>query len=151
MPAPASRARNLKGRRILVVEDNVLIAEHIRGLLSDTGCRVVGPAPRLSDGLALVRDSDALDGAVLDINLGSETCFEIAAELRGRSVPFLFLTGYDNKSAIPAEFQAAPFLSKPVDESRLLSVATRLFADAGQKASGDETACAASLSGKHDS
>src|SRR5437879_9653711 len=107
----------LAGLRILVVEDNFLVAEDLRGLLSRRGCDVVGPAPRVEQGLTLVA-AGGLDGAVLDINLGDENCFPIAAALRARSVPFLFLTGYDDQTLVPVEYRQAPRLSKPVDEAR---------------------------------
>jgi len=116
----------LAGLRILVVEDNFLVAEDLRGLLAGRGCDVVGPAPRVEQGLSLVAAGD-LDGAVLDINLGDEDCFPIAAALRERLVPFLFLTGYDDRM-VPAEFRQTPRLSKPVDEARLVSMAREMFA-----------------------
>ena len=109
-----------------MVEDNFLVAEDLRELLTRRGCDVVGPAPRVAQGLSLVGEG-GLDGAVLDINLGSENCFPIAAALSERSVPFVFLTGYDDKTLVPVEFRGAPRLSKPVDESRLISIARQVF------------------------
>jgi DNA-binding response OmpR family regulator len=117
----------LRGLRILLVEDNYLVAEHLRGVLSDHGCEVVGPVPRVESGLDLLRDDRKLDGAVLDINLNGELCFPIAKALETLAVPFLFLTGYDDKTVIPSEFQAVPFLGKPVDEAELVAVAIRIF------------------------
>jgi DNA-binding LytR/AlgR family response regulator len=117
----------LRGLRVLLVEDNYLVAEHLRGVLSDHGCEVVGPAPRVESGLDLLRDDGKLDGAVLDINLNGEFCFPIAKALETLSVPFLFLTGYDDRAIIPSEFQAVPFLGKPVDEAELVAVANRVF------------------------
>ena len=123
----AAPREGLTGLRILVVEDNFLVAEDLRGLLTKSGCDVVGPAPHVEQGLNLVA-AGGLDGAVLDINLGEENCFPIAAALRARSVPFLFLTGYDDQALVPAEYHQAPRLSKPVDEARLVSVAREIFA-----------------------
>ena len=123
----AASHESLAGLRILVVEDNFLVAEDLRGLLAKRGCDVVGPAPRVEQGLNLVA-AGGLDGAVLDINLGNEDCFAIAAALTERSVPFLFLTGYDDSNLVPAEYRQAPRLSKPVDEARLLSLAREIFA-----------------------
>jgi DNA-binding response OmpR family regulator len=118
---------DLAGLRILLVEDNYLVAEHLRGMLSDHGCEVVGPVPRVALGLDLLRDDDRLDGAVLDINLNGEYCFPLARALETLSVPFLFLTGYDDPAVIPSEFRNVPFLGKPVDEAELLAVAARVF------------------------
>jgi DNA-binding LytR/AlgR family response regulator len=123
----AASQEGLAGLRILVVEDNFLVAEDLRELLARLGCDVVGPAPRVEQGLDLVRQGK-LDGAVLDINLGGEDCFPIAAALEERSVPFLFLTGYDDRTLIPAEYRQAPRLSKPVDVARLVSIARQIFA-----------------------
>ncbi len=123
----SSPREELRGLRILVVEDNFLVAEDLRELLTRRGCDVVGPAPRVEQGLSLVGEG-RLHGAVLDINLGSENCFPIAAALSERSVPFVFLTGYDDKTLVPVEFRQAPRLSKPVDEAHLISVAHEIFA-----------------------
>ncbi len=118
--------QDLHGLRILLAEDNFLVAEHMRELLSQRGCDVVGPVSRVAQGLGLVAARD-LDGAVLDINLGAEDCFPIAAALQERRVRFLFLTGYSNRLSIPATFADAPMLSKPVDGARLVSTVRRIF------------------------
>src|SRR5438128_10265294 len=105
MPA----AGDLHGLKILVVEDNFLVAELLRELLVDCGCNVVGPAPGVDAGLDLMGQTE-LDGAVLDINLNGQRCFPIAAALSERSVPFVFLTGYDDPTMIPPEFREVPRL-----------------------------------------
>ena len=101
------------GLRILVVEDNFLAAEVVRDMLESNGCTVVGPVGRIADGLRLA-EQEALDGAVLDVNLNGDWCFPIAEALRRRDVPFIFLTGYDDAAIIPVELQPARRLSKPV-------------------------------------
>ena len=113
----------LSGRTILVIEDNYLVAEQMRDILVRQGCAVVGPAGRVAKGLELVRQSATLDGAVLDINLGNEPCFPIAFALLERSVPFVFVTGYDTRSIIPAPLAFAPVLAKPLDEHKLVATA----------------------------
>src|SRR3546814_1282764 len=65
---------DLNGLKVLVVEDNLLLAEVIRDRLEAYGCEVVGPVPDVTQGVAIAREA-ALDGAVLDINLGGEPCF----------------------------------------------------------------------------
>jgi len=124
MPAPRGE---LGGLRILVVEDNFLVAENLRELLSERGCDVIGPAPRVEVALGLLAANSRVDGAMLDINLGGENCFPVAAALQERAVPFLFLTGYDQGMVIPAEFSQAPRLSKPVDETDLIVAACKAF------------------------
>ena len=105
-------------RRILVVEDAMLIAELLAELLTDHGYEVVGPAPRLSRALAYAKQ-ERLDGALLDVNLAGEQCFPVASLLAVRDIPFAFLSGY-GEGVIPPEFQGAPRLSKPVHPGELL-------------------------------
>jgi DNA-binding LytR/AlgR family response regulator len=119
-------SEELSGLRILVVEDNFLIAEELRDLFTRCGCEVIGPAARVAQGLNLMSRND-LSGAVLDINLGDEDCFPIAAALRERDVPFVFLTGYGDRGSIPPPYGEVLMLTKPVDEGRLVSAAREIF------------------------
>jgi CheY-like chemotaxis protein len=123
MPAPHD---SLRGLRILLVEDNFLIAEVLRGQLVDWGCEVIGPAGRVQVALELLARAEP-DGAILDIDLNGQRCFPVAAALGERAVPFVFLTGYDDPALIPPEFRGVPRLSKPVEQGELVSVAARLF------------------------
>ena len=116
----------LRGLKVLVVEDNFLIAELIRSLLDECGCETIGPAPRVSLALALVDDGH-LDGAFLDINLAGEYCFPVAELLRERGVPFVFLTGYDDIEIIPSALREVPRITKPFDNRNVASIAARLF------------------------
>jgi len=103
----------LAGMRILVVEDVLLMADVIRDQLEECGCTVVGPVAHLEDAMALAREAP-LDGALLDVNLGGgERSFPLAAILRERRVPYVFLTGYDSPNEFPAEYRDAPRLGKP--------------------------------------
>lgn len=84
---------SLAGLRILVVEDEMLVAMLVEDLLLSEGCEVVGPVASVAGALALVKKG-GLDGAVLDVNLGSETVFPVADALAQADVPFVFVTGY---------------------------------------------------------
>jgi CheY-like chemotaxis protein len=117
----AQAGKSLNGVRILVVEDNFLAAEVVRDLLESSGCAVVGPVGRIDDALRLA-ESEALDAAILDINLGGERCFPIACALRERGVPFVFLTGYDDEAIIPPELRPTRRLGKPVFGPQLMAV-----------------------------
>lgn len=110
----------LTGLKVLVVEDSYLIAEHVSELLVQYGAEVVGPVGRLGPGLKLVEEGTPVDIALLDVNLDGELCFPIASALMRRSVPFAFLTGYDDSDIIPRDFAAAPRLGKPLDEAQLV-------------------------------
>jgi CheY-like chemotaxis protein len=124
---------SLQGLRILVVEDNFLVAEVIRDMLAASGCVIVGPVARLDEGVRLA-SQEALDGAVLDVNLNGERCYPIARALRDRGVPYLFLTGYDDDSAMaPQELKPARHLSKPVLQVHLVEA---LLDIAARKVSG---------------
>lgn len=109
---------DLSGLRILVVEDNLLLAEVVCAALESYGCEVVGPFGTLEGGLRVARDG-RIDGALLDIRLGDDLSFPIAATLAKRGIPYLFLTGYDDQRLIPPEFRSAISLGKPVDPDRL--------------------------------
>jgi CheY-like chemotaxis protein len=102
----------LQGRRILVVEDLFHIAEMLAAMLRDFGCEVVGPVPRLAPALRLA-ESERLDGALLDVNLNGDDAGPVAEALHARGIPFVFVTGYDQSSDLPARFQDAPRLTKP--------------------------------------
>lgn len=116
-----------KGLRVLIVEDMFIVAEELSYAVQEWGCEVIGPASRVDEALKLV-ESERLDGALLDVNLGDERCFPIAAALEQHGVPFLFLTGYDMSSAFPPEFETVLRLPKPVDLQRLANAMDDCFA-----------------------
>jgi CheY-like chemotaxis protein len=116
---------NLHSLRILVVEDNFLTADTIQDVLETSGCEVVGPAPSVETALALI-DRGTLDGAVLDINLGGEASFPVAAALIERDIPFLFLTGYDDL-IVPPQYRAMRRLEKPTDMRQLGEIVAGAF------------------------
>jgi DNA-binding response OmpR family regulator len=122
---PAATAVDLHGLSILVVEDVALIADLVVEALQSAGCRVVGPAARLDQGLTLAR-TDGLAGALLDVNLAGEHCFPIAHTLAARGVPFVFLTGYDER-LLPRRYRDVPRLLKPFDFNELLGLIERQF------------------------
>ena len=118
---PASKPSEMNGIRILVVEDTLLVAEMIRDELTDLGYRVIGPVPRLEQGLRIAA-AEGLDGAFLDVNLDGERSFAIADTLAARGIRFAFLTGYGDGS-IPPEYRDAPRLSKPFQMGDLAAMA----------------------------
>ena len=114
----------LEGRRILVVEDDYMIAQDVAERLEREGADVVGPVPSVAASLRLI-EKGGLDAAVLDVNLGQENSFPIAQVLRDRSIPFLFSTGY-NSADIPSEWQHVAVSMKPL---KLADVAKLLAGD----------------------
>jgi CheY-like chemotaxis protein len=108
-----SESRSLAGFRVLIVEDEALVAMLIEDYLTDLGCVVVDVAGTLSRGLELVSDPTlAIDGATLDINLAGEQVFPIADVLRRRGIPFVFATGYGTNGLVP-RFAGYPVIPKP--------------------------------------
>jgi len=123
--APGSDAGGLRGRRLLVVEDEYMIAMELTRSLEELGAEVVGPAGSVEDALELVgRDGGRLDAAVLDINLRDERVYPVADALTARGVPFVFATGYDSM-AIPSSYASAPRCEKPVDKLQLARLLAR--------------------------
>jgi CheY-like chemotaxis protein len=108
----------VSGHRILIVEDEWLIAFDISDLLERWGCTVIGPASTVDEALALIRQ-DPPDAAVLDVHLKGETSEPVARALRAQGCPFVVLTAYralDRNGSL----DGAPLLRKPVEERRLL-------------------------------
>lgn len=118
--------RLLNGLRVLVVEDTLLLAETIVDTLESCGCSVVGPISRLARALPVARQ-EPLDGALLDVNLAGELSFPLAAVLRARGIPFIFLTGYGEVPNLPAELRGCPTLGKPFDIGSLVQLVSRRF------------------------
>jgi PAS domain S-box-containing protein len=108
-----------KGCRILVVEDEGLVALQLQAHLEDAGHSVIGPARSLAQGLRLA-ESEGIDAALVDISLGRDSSAPIADRLLARSVPFAFATGYADSAMLPEHLRAIPRLNKPyaVDEVR---------------------------------
>jgi two-component system, response regulator PdtaR len=104
-------------RKILVVEDGYLFAEEIAANLRGFGMEPVGPVGHLDEACRMAREK-AVDGAVLDVMLHDAASFAVAAILRARGIPFVFLTGYEEQQ-IPLDFRAAPVLRKPFEASEL--------------------------------
>jgi CheY-like chemotaxis protein len=110
-------------KRILIVEDEMMIAMLIEDMVRDLGHEPIGPAMTVEKALEMAT-AEALDAAILDVNLGKGApSTPIAEALKSRGVPFLFATGYGSKGR-PDEFGEAPVLQKPFsldDLSRTLS------------------------------
>jgi len=100
-------------RRVLVVEDEMMIAMLVEDMLLDLGCEVVGPASHLDDAIALARSED-IDFAVLDINLGGRASFPVADVLKERGIAFVFASGYGTDGLVGSHTDART-LAKPFD------------------------------------
>lgn len=112
-PGPATEAREDGRARILLVEDEALVAMMMREMLTELGFCVLGPYAKLADAETAATERD-FDGAVLDVNLGGQLVYPVARILSRRDLPFVFVTGYGQESIDP-HFSQAPVLQKPVD------------------------------------
>jgi CheY-like chemotaxis protein len=108
-------------RRILVVEDEMLIGMLLEDMLTDMGYQVVAIVPRLKEALAAV-ERESFDLAVLDVHLHGESAFPVAEALIAKGIPFIFATGYGERG-LPENYRSRPVLQKPFakdDLERLL-------------------------------
>ncbi len=122
-----SKSSALSGLRILVVEDNYMIAQLFSDILEDCGCVVIGPYANAQSAAKAVENS-RLDGAVLDANLGEGlTSAPVAAALQAASVPFLVATGYGALALADEVLNRAPRIMKPINDAELEATAIVAF------------------------
>jgi CheY-like chemotaxis protein len=107
----------LRGRRVLVVENEYLIAMDIEACLIDAGAEIVGPFVSAAEALANL-DGGVIDAALLDIGLDADDSYPVADEMRRRGAPFIFMSGYGPNQLKP-EYAGSPFISKPFESARL--------------------------------
>lgn len=98
---------------VLIVEDELLIAMELVGVLELRGATVVGPVSRIRDAMVAIEKATRLDGAILDMNLRGELSLPVAEKLCANNVPFVFTTGYGEDN-VPERFEHIPLLSKPI-------------------------------------
>jgi CheY-like chemotaxis protein len=119
-------ARRLVGKRILIVEDEALVALDLELAFEDEGAEIVGPALTLRDALEVLRGDQTIDGAVLDVDLGGSDVFPVAERLRERGIPFVFHTGHATPESLEALFPGAITCTKPTLPAQLVSALLRV-------------------------
>jgi CheY-like chemotaxis protein len=112
---------SLEGRRILVVEDEYLLAEDLSNFLEDAGAEVLGPVPSVEDALSLIETGGHIDAAILDVNLRGKMVFPVAKRLREHGIGFAFVTGYDSW-ALPEPYTSVPRMEKPLQTRGVTAV-----------------------------
>ena len=122
---------DLEGAKILVVEDEFLVATLIEDMLQSAGCVVSGPIPRVAEALEAV-EHGTYDAAILDINLAGVRIDPVADALARRDIPFIFVTGY-SAGALPAAHAARPRLCKPFKMADLLDTLSYLTASPAKR------------------
>lgn len=110
---PADHNEALRGRRILVVEDQFLLADLAQDILTEAGAAAVLIAANTSDALTMLDRQPPIDVAAIDVNLGGSSGFDLAEALVARGVPFIFVTGYGQTLSVPQALRQVPLLAKP--------------------------------------
>jgi CheY-like chemotaxis protein len=118
-PSAPGQVRNLRrgGRKVLLVEDEAMVALMMSDFISELGFEVVGPYAKVSEAMAAVQ-ADVLDAAVLDINLNGEMVYPVADALKAKKVPFVFVSGYA-LDGMDQRFSSVPVFQKPVEWAEL--------------------------------
>ena len=101
----------LRGRRILVIEDSPVLAPFTADVLADLGCDVVGPAPNMAVAREMV-DEGGFDAALMDVHIRGERVFPLCELLAAKGVPFVLTSGYADWG-IPEKWDDRPRLQKP--------------------------------------
>jgi len=116
---------DLRGKRILIVEDEPLVAMEIESQLASTGCEIIGPAATIQTAKRFIADA-TFNAALIDANLAGHPVHELAAALTQKNIPFAFATGY-GREALPLGFRDAPVLTKPFSPNQLRAVIEALL------------------------
>ena len=111
--------------KVLVVEDERFVVWFLEDMLAELACMVVGPASSVNQALAMI-DAEAIDAAVLDVNLNGQMSYPVADALAARGVPFVFSTGYD-KDTLLDRYRSFPVLQKPFHRSELSDTFSKLL------------------------
>jgi CheY-like chemotaxis protein len=102
------------GLRVLLVEDESVVAMLVEDILGELGCEVIGPVAQISKAVEMARH-ESLDAAILDVNLNGHDVYPVADALAARNIPFIFATGYGRDSLRPP-YDDRPLLQKPFQQ-----------------------------------
>ena len=122
----AQERPTLSGVRVLVVEDEVLVALEVQASLTDAGALVIGPSLTLGEAFALACH-ETLSAAVLDVRLGRDTIGPVARQLAARGIPFLFYTGQVETDSIRVEWPHCKIIAKPAPVRALVRAVAALL------------------------
>jgi DNA-binding NarL/FixJ family response regulator len=125
-PVHLNSTNILAGQRILLAEDEGLIALELEGLLGDFGCEVVGPLANVDEVLENAQRG-GFDGALLDVNLRGRQIFEILPALQKLGLRIIITSGYDDATLFPAPFRSTPRIAKPFDKTELRRICEKVF------------------------
>jgi|SRR5579859_1069588 len=118
---------SIAGMRVLIVEDEALVAAMLEDMLADFGCVVAGRAGSVNQALSQIAQTSGLEAAILDVHLGGETVFPVADDLVQRRVPFVFSTGF-GPADLAARYPHSLLLAKPYPPEELATALVSLRA-----------------------
>jgi DNA-binding response OmpR family regulator len=124
--AKAPLSLPLQGARVMIVEDESILAIDLADRLTREGCNVIGPASREARALELIA-RDSPDAVVLDLNLDGKLPIDLAKTLIARQIPFVIVTGYGKRQLDVPAFLNAPRLQKPVNMPELVQALSGLI------------------------
>ncbi len=124
MPEPGSMSPS--GSRILVVEDNEMVAKVVSSLLENKGWRVLGPIGTVADALRAL-DLESIDAAILDMDIRGESVIPVADAALRLGIPYVFVTGFGSTAPMPGDHDRAPRIGKPFDAPELFRTVERLL------------------------
>jgi two-component SAPR family response regulator len=113
-------------KRILVVEDEPLIAMDLERVVANSDCDVMGPACTVGEAMQTL-DDNGIDGAIIDVHVSGEMVYPLADALDRRHVPYIILSGHDRR-VLPDRYNSHPFMAKPYDEKKLQRLIQKTFA-----------------------
>src|SRR5215510_14348507 len=128
----SGNSSGVTGRRVLVVEDELLIGDLLDGMITDLGHEVAAIVPRVAEALTAIA-REIFDFAIVDVRLHGEISLPVADALMAKGVPFLFVTGM-GESGLPESYRKLPLLRKPftkADLARQLDALAQLCASQG--------------------
>lgn len=123
----SAETAELKGRRILIVEDSPVVAPFAEEVLAELGCVVVGTAPNMATARDFVENKQ-FDGALVDVHIRGERVFALCEMLETRGIPFVLTSGYADWK-IPEKWESAPRLQKPYTIDQVQQVLEELFSE----------------------
>ena len=120
----------MRVRKVLIVEDNYVVATHLAAAMEDDGFKVIGPVDTAESAVCRI-DEEALDGALLDVGLREGSAVDVARALRAHGVSFVIVSGY-SRDTLPTELKDAPYVGKPMGQSELIQTARLTFKASAQ-------------------
>jgi CheY-like chemotaxis protein len=126
-PASAKPRNTLTGRKVLVVEDEAMIAGLIETTLGEAGCLIVGPFATLEQAFETL-ERERLDAALLDIRLNGRDVYAVADALNTRGIPFIFISGFTQKQ-MPPGYRKCPYIAKPFTPDAILALLAKVVGE----------------------